>query len=181
MAISRKMERVREVLISMAQEIRDLETEAAKEYVATEEFEELLEKTLRQAADERSEEMRKVYAAFLAGNIRLPGESYEEQIRFLRTLEEMQPDHIRMLKALMQEPDPDPNTYTGSISQTLQRRLPDMSQDRIRDLAGQLTDMRVASLTNLGTVMTARGAEELRSRMTPYGQRLIKYILTKAA
>jgi hypothetical protein len=176
MSLSRKLNRVREVLTEMAEKIQGLESEASKKYVETDEFQELLEKTLRQSADERSEEKRKVYAAFLAGAIQSPGEPYDEQVRFLRTLEQLQPDHIRMLNALMQSPDPDPHAYTSSISATLQRRLPEMSADRIRDLAAQLTDMRLADLGSLNTMMTPRGAAELRPRVTDYGRRFTAYI-----
>jgi hypothetical protein len=176
MSFSRKMERVKDVLTRMAQDIRDVEEEASRKYVHSEDFEELLEKTLRQAADERSEEKRRIYSAFLAGSIRSPGASYDEQLRILRTLEELQPDHIRLIKALLQEPALNNNDYAGSMSGTLQKRLPDMTSERVRDLAQQLTDMRVASLSNLNTMMTARGAEDLRNRITDYGRSLVRYI-----
>ena len=177
MSLSRKLERVKGVLLDMANQIKDINSDLAKEYVKTEEFQELLEKTLRQAADERSEEKRKAYASFLSGDIKSPGQSYDEKIRILRHLEELQSDHIRMLKALIQPPNYNHDHLTGSISQTLQNRLPDIPVDRISDLAQQLTDMRMANLTNLNTMMTARGAEELQGTVTDYGQRFISYIL----
>ena len=46
MSISRKMERVNEVLLNMAEGIKGLESEIPKNYVKTEEFQELLEETL---------------------------------------------------------------------------------------------------------------------------------------
>jgi len=51
----------------MAGMIKDIQSDLAKEYVKTDEFQELLEKTLRQAAEERSEEKRRAYSKFLAG------------------------------------------------------------------------------------------------------------------
>ena len=179
MSLTRKINRVREVLINMAEQIKDFQLEASEKYVKTEDFQDLLEKTLRQVADERDETKREAYAAFLANDIKSPGEPYDEKVRILRTLEEVQADHIRLLKALLQEPDLKfaETMVTGSISQTLRRRLRDMSPERIADLAHQLVDMRLAELSSLNTTMTARGAEDLRSRITTYGHRFIQYII----
>jgi hypothetical protein len=176
MSFSRKLERVKDVLTHMAQDIRDVKEEASHKYVRSDDFEEILEKTIRQVADERNEVKRKAYASFLANTIRSPGQSYDELLRILRIMQELQPDHIRILKALMEEPDENTNIYIGSISGTLQKRLPDMNQERIEDLCQQLTDMRVASLDNINAMMTGRGAEELRGRVTSYGKSIIRYI-----
>ncbi len=46
MSISRKMKRVNEVLLNIAQGIKGFESEIPKNYVKTEEFQELLEETL---------------------------------------------------------------------------------------------------------------------------------------
>src|SRR5713226_6248336 len=59
----RKIARVREVLLRLAHDLAGFESEAAKAYVKTDEFEELVERTVRQAADERSNEKRRVYSA----------------------------------------------------------------------------------------------------------------------
>lgn len=177
MSVSRKIDRVREVLITMSEEIREFKSEVSENYVRSDEFEELLEKTLRQVADERSDEKRHVYAAFLAGDIKSPGSPYDDKIRILRTLEEVQPDHIRMLKAMVQEPDPDPGMI-GSVNRTLSKRLKGMSEERIRELAQQLTDMRLANLNNLGVTMTGEGAEQLQNMITTYGQIFLRYIMS---
>ncbi len=179
MSISRKMERVNEVLLNMAEGIKGLESEIPKNYVKTEEFQELLEETLQKSAKEHNDEKRKAYSAFLINDIKNPtNDTYDEKLRFLKTLEEMQIDHIYILRAMMLQPDPNPANIVGSVNSTLKKRLPSMPPDRIKDLAEQLTDMKVANLANLGGTMTARGAEELQSRITPYGHRFIRYILS---
>jgi hypothetical protein len=175
MSLGRKLERVRTVLMDMASRVKGLEDKPAAEYVKSDEFSELLEKTLRQAADERNEEKRRAYAAFLAGAIASPGESYDDKIRLLRTLEEIQPAHISMLCAMLQPPQPS-TSMIGSLSGTLQRRLPGIGGD-IAELAHQLTDMRLATLDHLNTMMTPDGAEHLENYLTPYGKRFIAYIM----
>jgi hypothetical protein len=179
MSLTRKLERVKAVLMDMTGQIKDIKSDTTKKYVNTDEFQDLLEKALRQAAEERSEEKRRAYANFLASDIKSPGQPYDEKIRILQHLEVLQADHIRILKALMQKPDYSDSHMIGSIIQTLQKRLPDISVDRIKDLAQQLTDMRMANLTILTSTMTARGAEELQSTITPHGQRFIAYTLNQ--
>lgn len=175
MSLSRKLDRVREVIGSLGARLEGLESEASKEYVRTEDFEELLEKTLRQAAEERSEEKRRIYALFLAGAVESPGEPYDEQLRILRTLEELQSDHLRFLKALSQPPEGG-DGLMGSPGQTLGARLPDMQPDRMADMAVQLKDLRLTSLSSLNTMMTFRGAQDLRGTITPYGKRFAEFL-----
>jgi hypothetical protein len=177
MSFDRRIRRVKEVLVKMAQDIKNVESEVSQKYVQTEDFEDLLEKTLRQVADERNEDKRAIYAAFLSDAVKSPGKPYDQQIRILRTFENLQPDHIQIMKAYMQEPDPNP-PMIGSISSTLKKRLPDMKSERISDLVSQLVDMRVIGDTSINTMMTGRGAEELRNRISPFGHDLLKHILS---
>lgn len=175
MAFDRKMGRVAAALGTLGEELEGFQSQASEEYVRTEDFEELLETTLRRVAEERNEGKRRIYAEFLVGAIKSPGESYDEQLRFLRTLEGMQPDHLRVLKAMSLPPEGG-SGFTGSPGQTLRNRLPDMDDARLRDLVSQTNDMRVTNLTSLGTMMTYEGSQELRSHVTPYGQRFLGYL-----
>lgn len=175
-SFGRKLGRIREVLEGVAHDLEAQTSQASKEYVKTEDFEELLEKTLRQAAEERTEEKRKVYRRFLTEAIASPGEPYDEQVRFLRILEGIQVEHIRLLRALSQPPDQNPGMM-GSPSQTLNERLPDIPRERIADLVSQTNDLRITNLTSLQTMMTGRGAQDLRHSITPIGNRFIGYLL----
>jgi hypothetical protein len=156
--------------------LSDFKAEVSEEYGKTEDFEELLEQTLERSADERNEEKRQIYRSFLTNAIESPGEPYDEQIRFLRTLEELQPDHLKVLRALSKTPDPDPGMM-GSPNQTLRQRLPDLEEKRIEELITQLNDLRVTNMTSLKTMMTGRGAADLRHSITSYGQRFMQYIV----
>ncbi len=171
----RKIDRINEVVIGLAEKLRDVESDAAKQYVETEEFEELLEQTLRQVAIERHEEKRRIYRDFLIGAIVAPGEPYDEQRRFLRTMEELQPEHLRVLKALSQPPKP-ANGIMGSPISTLRGRLPDFSDDKIEERIQQLNDLRVTNMTSLKTMMTPQGAENLTYAITAYGSRFVQYL-----
>lgn len=175
MSTSRKLARVREVLGGLVADLEDFKSAISEEYVKTEEFEELLEQTLRRATEERNEEKRKIYRTFLLNAIESPGEPYDEQIRFLRTLEEIQSDHLRMIHALSLQPSPNTGMM-GSPNQTLCKRLPEIGEDRIAELVDQLNNKRVTKLTSLKTMMTGHGAEDLRHSITPYGHRFLQYL-----
>ncbi len=172
----RKINRINNLLIGLAEKLLDFESEAAKQYVQTEEFEELLEQTLRQVAAERHEEKRRMYRDFLIGAIISPGEPYDEQIRFLRTMEELQLEHLRVLKAVSQPPKP-VNGIVGSPITTLKGRLPDFSESQIEERIQQLNDLRVTNMTSLKTMMTPQGAENLTHAVTAYGTRFVQYLI----
>jgi len=174
-SFGRKFDRVNAVLAMLANDLKNHQSDASKQYVKTEEFEELLEATLRRTAEERNEEKRRVYGAFLADAIMSPGEPYEEQLRFLRTLEELQPDHLRIVKALAKPPEGGTG-YTGSPAATLAARLPDIPRDRLAELVSQLNDMRVTSLKTLNVMMTYSGSQDLSGSITAYGRRFLAFL-----
>lgn len=171
----RKIQRVNDLLYEFSEALRNFKSKVSEEYVKTEDFEDLLEQTLRRTSEERNEEKRKILKSFLVEAIKKPGEQYDDQLRFLKLTENIYGDHIKVLKALIQIP-PQDSGMIGSPSQTLSERLPDMSDDRITDLVQQLNDMRITNLQSLNTMMTGRGARDLRQSVTPLGMRFISYL-----
>jgi len=176
MAAGRRYKRVSEALGGLAKDLKNFKNEASELYVKTEDFEDLLGKTLWEVAEERHEEKRRVYRAFLLDLITSPGQPYDDQVRVLRTLELLQPDHFRILKVLRAQPEGG-NGITGSPLQTLRGRLPSMQETLISDLVEQLNDLRVTSMTSLRTMMTFGGAQDLRHSITKYGERFLAYVL----
>jgi len=175
-SVDRKRERVREVLSSLALRLANLQSDVANEYVRTDEFEDLLDEALRRVAAERHESKRRLYREFLVSAINAPG-PYDEQLRILRTLEQLQAAHITLIRAILQEPDPKHvDGIAGSFEATLKRRMPSFSQEQIGDLVRQLNDLRITQLNPVG-MMTARGAEDLRAVVQPFGKRFVEYIL----
>ena len=172
----RRFNRVRNILLELSDQLQEFKSEVSESYVKTEEFEELLRRTLQQAADELNEEKRRIYRDFLIDAIKSPGKPYDEQLRFLRMIENIQPDHIRVLKALSQPPDLQPNASVGSPRATLAKRLPDIPRNHIEELINQLNDMRITNLTSMGITMTAQGAEELTDSITSFGSQFLRFI-----
>lgn len=172
---ARKIQRVHDLLEGFSEELRDFESKVSEEYVKTEDFEDLLEQTLRRTSEERNENKRRILQSFLVEAVKRPGEQYDDQLRFLKILENIYGDHIRVLQALMAPPDQD-SGMMGSPSQTLSERLPDITDDRINDLVVQLNDLRVSNLKSLNTMMTGSGAQDLRNAVTPLGKRFLRYL-----
>jgi hypothetical protein len=172
----RRKARIEIIIQSLAEDLRDFKSQASEDYVRTDEFQELFENTMQRVAEERNEDKRKIYGAFIREAIKSPGEPYDEKIRFLRILNQLQGDHIVVLKAILQEPNPNPPGINGSIGQTLNRRIPNMSKEKILDLLSQLQDMRITKLADPNMMITAHGAEDLRIGLTDFGLRFVKYI-----
>jgi hypothetical protein len=172
-ATQRKIQRMEEVLKGVADDLAGVKSKLSEEYVKTEDFEDLLEETLRRAARERSEEKRRIYRDFIVSAIRHPGETYDAQLELLQIVGQLSSDHIRVLRALLQQPSPEPQGLAGSPLQTLSDRLPDLDRDRIAHFVQRLNDLRLTNLQNLNTMMTARGAADLRQTVTALGQRVL--------
>jgi hypothetical protein len=123
---------------------------------------------------------RRIYREFLVDAINHPeAEPYDERLRFLRIIEQMQEAHIEVLRAILQRPDPDPGSITGSMLRVLQKRLgwgeDAAASTRLADLTEQMGDLRIITGTPSG-MMTAAGAENTQSLLTPFGRRLMRFI-----
>lgn len=175
MSLGRKLGRVQDVLEDLAADLRGLESDVSENYVKTEEFEDLLEQALKRVGEERNAETRELYKAFLSKTIASPGESYDDQMRILNIFEQLNPDHIRVLRAIQAEPPADPGMM-GSPIGTLQRRVPELDKSRIVEITTHLNDLRITNLPNLNTMMTGHGAEDLRHSLTGFGLRLVRYV-----
>jgi hypothetical protein len=171
----RRFGRASEVVLGLAERVGTLETEQ-EEFVRSEDFEDLLIETLQRAAAERNEDLRRSYQNILMHAIRDPDRSYDETLRFLRVLEQLQADHVRVLRALLEEPRTQQEVSFGSPRQTLKKRLPDIADGLLDDLVSQLNDLRVTNAPSLGTLMTGKGASFLRAYVTPFGNRFVEYL-----
>jgi hypothetical protein len=101
MAADRRFEQVRGVILDLESRLDDLSAEQG-DYIRSEDFEDLFRETLRRVENERNEAKRHLYRDFLLGTIHDPGGDYDERLRILRALEQLQPDHIAVLRAMDQ-------------------------------------------------------------------------------
>jgi hypothetical protein len=177
----RRFERVRACVFEVAERVGELSDEQA-DFIRSEDFEDLLVETTQRVWAERGEEKRRIYRKFLVDAITHPTDaSYDERLRFLRVMEQVQEAHIEVLRAILQGPDPDSNVYAGSRSSVLLGRLRwgDDADPRARldDLVQQMSDLRLVDGSSLGVMMTGQGAEDTRSMVTAFGERFTRYLV----
>jgi hypothetical protein len=175
----RKAARIQEVLLKLSA-TADPKTEAQQAYVRSEEFKDLLERTLLQAAGELDQEKRAMYGAFLAGAINSPGGiMHTERLRMLRLFEQIHADHLQLFRALAAKPDYWIPREDGTYIDVLQDRLPSMKEEQIRELVEQLNSLQVASLPPqaLGIPRPWIECQKLWRFITPFGQHLLPYLL----
>lgn len=166
-SVGRKISRVHKILEDIVSNLKEFKSEASESYVETEEFEELLTQSLNRVANERSEEKRALYCDFLTDAIKFPRESYDEQMRFLRALEEIQVCHIKLLRALVKNPQQNSKGLRGLQFPSLRFQLSDMSNDRVRDLVFHLNSLCITYIHEEGQMLT----------LTPFGKRFIRFIV----
>jgi hypothetical protein len=130
LSAGRRFQRIRVVIPELEKEIEDLSEEQA-EYVRGEGFEDLLRETLERVSNERLEAKRRLYRDFLFNVIRESAGDYDERLRSLRILEQLQLDHLAVLRAMDQPPGPeeDESVLAGSRMNTLRGRLPEVSNE----------------------------------------------------
>jgi hypothetical protein len=174
MSIPQHFERVRAVLLEMARQLKGIEPEDAGRYLKTDDFYVILERALQNSANEADEDKRRCYAYFLANDLKLPHQPYMEKIILMQDLERLPPDGVRLLKALLQEPE---GRVYVPIFQTLQQRLPDLDMERIAVLAAQLEERGIANFKNQTALLRGRRPGDLQVLISRYGQKLLSYIL----
>jgi hypothetical protein len=174
MVTERKINRVKRTLAELAEDLKDFKSEVSEQYVKTEEFEELLDAALIKIANERNEDKRSTIKSFLEGVIRKPQAGYDEQRRFLRLLDDIDPAELTVLKEIAQRP----NTMVSGIGSpigTLIKRT-NMPESQIEAAIDHLNTMHLTKLQSLRITMTASGAENLTHAITALGWRLLEYL-----
>ena len=173
MAAGRKFERIREVLVGLARDLSDFDQQVFEEYVRSEDFEDLLDETLRRVAHERYEEKHRIYQRFLVIDIKEPIE-YDFQIMILRVLEELQVADLAVLETMLRKPveEESRGLVSGSIIGTFRRRLPKTDDQVIKTAVERRDYLRITDNLSptLMTMMTTQGARDLRRRLTDLGR-----------
>ena len=175
----RRFNRVQDLFDGVGERFDALEATLDEEYLKTEDFEDLLFATISKAADERSAEVRKLYARFLHRIMTDPVEDYDEQAEIMNALARLREVHFKVLEAIGQEPSAEAirSNWAGSPKQTLEQRT-GLSQEQLSDSVetmealGLVRDLK----DRLTTMMTPHGAHSLQSSVTPLGVRLLEYV-----
>ncbi len=189
-ATDRKIQRLDETLAILKEELEGV-AELQAEYVRTEDFEDLTEKALRQAVDERHEEKRRLYARFIAGLARSEPASYDERRQQLRSLEELQLRHVDVLRTLAALDD---GRIASKLPYELRRELMAIDHGHSawthanHEILDQLVAMGLARATPRSSALRLRegrgskkaavegGRLSTSPKITDYGRRFFEFL-----
>jgi hypothetical protein len=173
MSIDRKLQRLVAVLNDLQTRLNTLEA-GSEEYLKSDEFGDLVEKTLRQAAEESSEEKRSLYAEFLAGIVEEPVEPYDQRRLMLRTLDELEPAEVLVLRTLaMPYIQADPDAPPGTLGA--------MASPPFDTTWSEENSLALEHLATMGLVTVPDTPRNSRRRAVPrltdYGRKFIAFVL----
>lgn len=157
-----------------------LRADVDEKYVASEDFEDLLEEALQRAARERLQAKRQAYARFIAQDVtQRSAELYDAKLRVLRKLEGLQEEHLKVLSAVVNEEPPDSHggrhqTLSSNQVQTLVRRT-SLPEQRVKDICEDLQQEDLLEKIS-GGMMTSDGAERTKHLLSRVGRDLVGYL-----
>lgn len=173
-----KIKRVTQFIKDVLAYVDNLHTQESEEFVKTEDFVDIFDKTAQAVADERSENKRNLFANYILNNIAVPKISYDLRLKCLRLLEEINTQHLDLLEALLRKPTQvEMDMSMGAPSTTIERRAPHLRGN----LLAIIHETNTLGLTDikgnyLNTTMTGGGAAKLEHAVTPLGKNLISFI-----
>lgn len=103
-ATNLKIKRVTQFVKDVLDQVEKLHTQASEDFVKSEDFADIFEKTAQAVADERDETKRRLFANYIRNNIATPAISYNLRLKCLRLLTQVDTHHIDLIKALLQSP-----------------------------------------------------------------------------
>lgn len=181
MAANLKINRVTQFVKDVLDHVEKLHTKASEEFVKSEDFADIFEKTAQTVANERSEGKRKLYANYILNNISSPDISYDRRLKCLRLLEQIDTRHIDLVGALLQAPSAqEAGMSISAPSTTIERRAPHIRND----LSTLIHETNTLGLTTLRAEymnmnMTGGGAAQLEHNVTTLGRDLLAFIIER--
>lgn len=177
----RRAERLKELFLALKDDLDGIKDRLASEYLRTDDFTELLEETLRRVASERDDEKKRIYKNILVGIIEHQDvRAYNEQLRYLKMLENLERAHIAALRAIMVKPTREQllrwSGFAGFKMHTLEERLPGIPPHSIQDLVSDLNRVGLTHIENLHSVTSPISARDLSGGLTPFGERFVTFL-----
>jgi hypothetical protein len=168
----RKQERLIGFVRDLSKEFESERERIDREFVHTKDFDRMVEDVLDRVQTVRNEGKLSYWAALLAGFATIGRPNQSDRERMIETLDNLRPEHLRVLHVISTTNEPPPGLYAGGVSATLKWKMPDMSDDEARRLWTELSRVDLVGGYPSGT-MTAQGAGNLMGHMKPYGRQFV--------
>jgi hypothetical protein len=177
-ATNLKINRVTQFVRDVLDHVEALHTQAAEQFVKSEDFVDLLDKTVQAVADERSETKRALFSSYILNNIAQPEIRYDRRLKCLNILKQVDTRHLDLLVALLQHPTAQERGVSLSApSTTIERRAPHLRDD-LKALIHETNTLGLTTIRDnyLNTNMTGDGAATLQHAVTQLGNEVIAFI-----
>ena len=168
-----------ERLVGFVQDLsREFEAERERidtEFVRTKDFDRMVENVLDRVQTVRNEEKLGYWAALVAGVATAERPNPTDRERMIQTLDDLRPEHLRLLHVIATTTEARPGLYMGGVSDTLSWKMPEVPNDEARRLWAELARTGVVQDYPSG-MMTKEGAGNLSVRLTPYGREFVRLL-----
>ncbi|MHB8763188.1 MAG: hypothetical protein ACYDA8_02420 [Deferrisomatales bacterium] len=180
-ATTLKINRVTQFVKDVLDHVEALHSRAAEEFVRSEDFVDILEKTAQAVADERNETKRSLFANYILNNISQTEIEYDRRLKCLNLLKQVDTRHLDLLSAFLKPPtEQELKLSMSAPSTTIERRAPHLREH----LSAVIHDTNTLGLTTIrdnymNMNMTGHGAANLQHAVTPLGKELLSFISTR--
>lgn len=183
-----RLRRLRQFVAELAYDLEQLKEKIDSEYVRTEEFAHVIEKTFRGVAENYQKEKLNALRAVLLNSCIKTDIDQELKEYLLDITLQLSTLHVRLIRILR---DPqgfyaaekirdsrDMAQIGGSVGESLKECLPDVPEGYVRSVWNDLYNMNVVYLEprHLGVMIGGKGSKALEGKLTDLGKQLAFFI-----
>lgn len=181
----RQNRRLNQFLQTLADNLKKLESQINKDFLKTEDFQDLAEEVFSKAAETRQQEKLDAFRTIFVNTVLADSPKYDEASEIVDLVNSWQPRHIILMHILANPAAADKRMgnvvgagggLTTSISTILHKLLPEWDEDQIDRTWKELHDARIHRTPGTKTMMTDQGITQLQNRMTPFGVKVSSYL-----
>lgn len=181
----RQNRRLNQFLVNLADNLKELDERVNKDFLQTEDFQDLAEDLFSKAAETRQQEKLDAFRAIFVNTVRSSRPSYEESAEIADLVNGWQARHIILIHILADPlaADKQMGNAVGpgaglvtSISTIVGKLLPEWDGDQIDRTWKDLFDAQIHRTPGTKTMMSGRGIHQLENRLTDYGVKVARYL-----
>lgn len=178
-----KAKRLEEFTERIAKDLYRLQDSVNAEYLLTDDFAYLFEKSYRAVAEFPQKEKLEIFRGILVNSATIKGYTEEEKEYFLSLAMNLSTLHIRILKFMampdkyLEEAGIQKEKITGGFSNFFPVAIPGVNLDVIRSAFSELNRYGFTNTGEsiFGTMTSGQGLDLLRGRVTELGNRFIRF------
>lgn len=182
----RQNRRLNQFLVTLAENLKDLESRVNNDFMQTDDFQDLAEDLFSKAAETRQQEKLDAFRAIFVNTVLSSSPTYDEAAEIAELVNDWQPRHIILMHILADPAIADKQMgnivgpgggLTTSISSILHKLLPEWDDDQIDRTWKELHDAQMHRTPGTKTMMTDQGINQLQNRLTDFGAKVARYLV----